>query len=133
MLKGAFFVETSAKLLIKVALGHFGHVVFVKKFAVIALLAKTAQPMLTNHSSITPDVPVGAHGLPLAVTPEIEIADSGGGFVHVRKGIGQDANVVVEGDLHVEDMIVIDGAHYVHHFRESSLPMRRGKKICLIV
>ena len=54
-MKGAFFVETSAKLLIKVALGHFGHVVFVKKLTVIALLAKTAQPMLTNHSSITPE------------------------------------------------------------------------------
>ena len=81
-----------------------------------------------HRPTFLPDVPVGAHGLPLAVTPEIEIADSGGGFVHVRKGIGQDANVVVEGDLHVEDMIVIDGAHYIHHFRESSLPMRRGKK-----
>ena len=80
-----------------------------------------------HRPTFLPDVPVGAHGLPLAVTPEIEIADSGGGFVHVRKGIGQDANVVVEGDLHVEDMIVIDGAHYIHHFRESS-PMRRGKK-----
>ena len=54
-MKRAFFIETSAKFLKKVALGHLRHVVLVEKLAVIALLAKAAQPMLANHSSITPE------------------------------------------------------------------------------
>ena len=53
VLKGTFFVETSAELLVEIALGHLGHVVFVEKLAVVALFAKTAQPMLANHRTVT--------------------------------------------------------------------------------
>ena len=55
MLKGAFLVETSAELLIEVALGHLRHIVFVKKLAIVALLTETAKPMLAHYGPIASD------------------------------------------------------------------------------
>jgi len=115
VLKGTFFVETSAELLVEIALGHLGHVVFVEKLAVVALLAKTPQPMLANHRPVTSDVPIGTHVLPLTISSEKEVADGRGGFVHAGEWIGQNADMVVEGDFHVENVKVIDGAQRVHH------------------
>ena len=54
MLEWALFVETSAELLIKVTLRHFGHIVLVEELAIVAFFAKTAQPMLANHRSVSP-------------------------------------------------------------------------------
>jgi len=117
VLEGTLLVKTRAELLEEVALGHFGHVVFVEKLAIVAFFAETAQPMLAHHGPITPDVTIRAHGLSLTVSPEKEIADGRGGFVHVREWIGQHAHVVVQGNLNVEDVKVIDGVQYVHHVR----------------
>lgn len=117
MLKGAFLVETSAELLIEVALGHLGHIVFVKKLAIVALLTETAKPMLAHYGPIASDVSIRTHSFPLAVSSEMEVANCGCGLVHAGKRVGQNSHMVVQGDLDVEDVVVIDGAHQVHHFR----------------
>ena len=47
----------------------------------------------------------------------MEVANCGCGLVHAGKRVGQNSHMVVQGDLDVEDVVVIDGAHQVHHFR----------------
>jgi len=111
VLEWALFVETSAELLIKVTLGHFGHIVLVEELAIVAFLAKTAQPMLANHRSVSPDVSIGAHSFPLAVASGMKVANGRGRLVHAREGIGEDSDMVVKGDLYIEDVIVVDRAH----------------------
>ena len=71
------------------------------------------QPIL--HAHHPPDVPIGTHVLPLTISSEKEVADGGSGLVHARKWIGQNAHMVVQGDFHVENVKVIDGAQRVHH------------------
>lgn len=49
----AIFVIAFSKLLEKVANWHLGHVVLVKKFTVVSLLAQMSQPVLTDYGAFT--------------------------------------------------------------------------------
>lgn len=46
--ESALFFMACIKSRIEVALGHFCHVIFVQKFAAVALLTESSQPMLAN-------------------------------------------------------------------------------------
>ena len=57
----AISVLAASKFREKVTLWHFGHVIFVKKLAVVALFAQTSEPMLTD------DMLVECHMAKLAI------------------------------------------------------------------
>ena len=63
----AISVLAASKFGEKVTLGHFSHVILVKKFAVVALFAQTSEPMLTNDMLVKCDMaklavrPSGTH------------------------------------------------------------------------
>lgn len=102
MEEGTFLVHALTELGEEVAFGHFVHVVFVKKFAVIAFLAETAKPMFADHCFITMNVAkwttlVGTFG-----TQE-ELANANIRFVHVGEGKWQ------RSLLRIDDLVQIKG------------------------
>lgn len=58
--KRAFLVMTCMESSIEVAFRHFRHVIFMKKFTLVAFFAKTSQPMLANNCAVTTDVSIRA-------------------------------------------------------------------------
>lgn len=58
-----------------------------------------------------PNVSIRTHGLPLTVASEMKVANGGGRLVHARERVGQNPDVIVQGDLNVEDVIVVNRAH----------------------
>lgn len=55
--KWTFLVMACIESRVEVALRHFGHVVFMQEFALIALLAQAAKPMFTHNGAIAAYVP----------------------------------------------------------------------------
>ena len=63
MQKWTFLVVACVESGVKVTFRHFGHVIFVEKFAAIAFFAKTSKPMLTNNGFVASNVPENAQKL----------------------------------------------------------------------
>lgn len=99
-------VTTNTISLIKIALGHFAHVVCVEELAVVSLLAEASNPMLTHNRLFALHVAEGTQEAPFAQPPLEEVAHKSNGLVHAWKREGLSANLVFEGILDVElDMI----------------------------
>lgn len=58
----ALLVVARVEPRVEVALGHFGHVVFVQELALIALFAEAAQPVLAHDRAVAADVSERAVG-----------------------------------------------------------------------
>lgn len=114
--KRAFFVAARIEPRIEVALGHFGHVVFVQEFALVALLAQPAQPVLANDRPVPLDVPERASGAFAARAPRVELAHGGPRFVHPGEGERQSAELLFEGILDVEANVRDVGDDLLHLF-----------------
>lgn len=110
MEKRAFFIVAGVESRIKITFGHFGHIVFVKKFAVVPFFAKAAKPMFANYSAIAADMtertrrPFGAGRF------GVKFADGNDRFVHSRERKRQSSMLFFEGDFNVEF-----NAFYVSH------------------
>lgn len=57
MEKGAFFVAALPVFDIEIALRHFFHIIFMKKFTVVSFLTQPTKPMFTYNSLVSPDMP----------------------------------------------------------------------------
>lgn len=51
-----FLIVASVEPGVKITFRHFGHIIFVQEFALVAFFAQTPQPMLAHDGTVTTDV-----------------------------------------------------------------------------
>lgn len=112
--KRALLVTARVKARVKVALRHLRHVELVEEFALVALLAQAAKPVLAHNRPVPLNMPEGARGRLAAVALHIKTAHGSAGLVHTRERQRQRAQLLFEGHLQFEDNVPHFG-HYLLH------------------
>ena len=96
----AVLVVALPKLLEEVADGHLRHVVLVKEFTVVSLLAQVPQPMLADNCPLSSHMTEGTVSTPRACAIHEELAQSSLVFcVHVCEGIMIGPNTLLKVTL----------------------------------
>lgn len=117
MQKWAFLVTTCVETRVEIAFRHLRHVELVKEFALVALLAKTPQPVFTYHCSVALNMPKGTCGSFAAAALQIETAHGCSRLVHAGERQWQRAELSIQGHLQLEDNVSYFGYYLFHRSR----------------
>lgn len=113
----AFLVATFPKLGVKVAFRHLCHVVLMKKFALVSLLAKTSQPVLTHDCLFTFSMSKGTERPSVAHIPHEILTNCCSRLVHSRERKRLHSNLVVHLSLYLE-LEIRHASYDFLHFRK---------------
>lgn len=112
--KRALLVTARVEARIEVTLRHFRHVELVEKLALITFLAKTSKPVLTDHCSVTLNMPERACRCFATVSLHVKAAHGRSRLVHTREWQRQSAELLLEGHLQFEHNISHLGYYFLH-------------------
>lgn len=105
--KWTFFIAASIVFGEEITLGHFGQVIFVQEFTLVALFTETSQPVFAHNSFLAKNVTAGTlRSVDAALTTGIEHTNWGPRFVHSLEGKELGAQLVFESHFNIEDQVV---------------------------